>query len=347
MATYRILALDGGGIRGLFTTVVLQRLQRMLPGWLNHVDLIAGTSTGGIIALGLAAGKTPTQLRQLYYSDAHIVFQDSWLDNLRDLGKLLGADYSTQPLRLLLEAHLGADTCLGDLDKHVLIPTFNLDKRYQESGGQVRSWAPKFFHNFPIRAGASDSDDRMRKVVDVALYTSAAPTYFPIVDGYVDGGVCTNNPSMAAVAQCQDRRIMLEPRPYLDEIVVLSVGTGMVQKFVPVGEACDGESPCITDWGIVQWGTKLVDIVLDGINGVADYQCKQLLGEHYQRLNTTFAASDKIALDDTSQQTLDRLVELGMRIDLSATVAWLQKYWFTEQQSDFFVPSGNVGVLAV
>ena len=67
MGHYRILSIDGGGIRGLFTCVVLQRLEEEVPGWLDRVDLIAGTSTGGIMALGLAYGLSPTTLRNLYY----------------------------------------------------------------------------------------------------------------------------------------------------------------------------------------------------------------------------------------------------------------------------------------
>ena len=86
MASYNILSLDGGGIRGLLTAIILERLNLTNPGWLDKVDLLAGTSTGGIIALGLANGLTPTQLRNLYQKKGEKIFDDSWLDDLKDIG---------------------------------------------------------------------------------------------------------------------------------------------------------------------------------------------------------------------------------------------------------------------
>jgi patatin-like phospholipase/acyl hydrolase len=86
MDNYRILSLDGGGIRGLLSAVILERLERLAPGWLDQVDLIAGTSTGGILALGLAHGVQPAELRKLYFEKGKKIFDDSWIDNLVDLG---------------------------------------------------------------------------------------------------------------------------------------------------------------------------------------------------------------------------------------------------------------------
>src|SRR5476649_1962605 len=96
---YRILALDGGGIRGLLTAVLLERLLKQNPNLLNNVNLIAGTSTGGILALGLANGMSPTQLRQLYYDKGHLIFDKSWIRNIQDVGGLAGAKYDNTQLK--------------------------------------------------------------------------------------------------------------------------------------------------------------------------------------------------------------------------------------------------------
>ena len=176
MCAYRILALDGGGIRGLITAMLLERLEHACPGFLDQIDLFAGTSTGGLLALGLAAGKSPHDARKLYETYGEKVFADTVLDNIRDLGTLLGADYSLQPLREALTLEFPG-LRLRDLPKKVLVSSFDLDNQAQGQAG-TRFWKPKFFHNFP---GPDSDGDQW--VVDVGLYTSAAPTYFPIVDG--------------------------------------------------------------------------------------------------------------------------------------------------------------------
>src|SRR5437899_10389291 len=80
---YRILSVDGGGIRGLYAAVLLERLAREVPTLVDGVDLVAGTSTGGIIALGLAHGLATADLVALYRDRAKEIFDDSWLDDLR------------------------------------------------------------------------------------------------------------------------------------------------------------------------------------------------------------------------------------------------------------------------
>ncbi|KRD25122.1 hypothetical protein ASE39_23715 [Acidovorax sp. Root267] len=109
MAKYRILSLDGGGLRGLITGRLLARLnvQPQIAGWLDTVDLFAGTSTGGILALGLACGKTPEEICTLYQQRGGVIFDDSLWDNVRDLGKTVGADYSNKGLRTCLRSRRG------------------------------------------------------------------------------------------------------------------------------------------------------------------------------------------------------------------------------------------------
>ncbi len=302
--SYRILSLDGGGIRGLLTAILLERLEKEVPGFIDGADLLAGSSSGGVIALGLAHGLSPAELRDLFEQEWATVFDDSWLDDLRDLGKLVGAEYSTGNLARLLRRVFG-ETKLGDLRQRVLVPAFDLD-----SGGAERTWKPKFFHNY--RGADSDGEQLVRKV---ALYTSAAPVYFPSVDGYIDGGVVANNPSVAAIAQTQDAR-SLRRRPDLENIVLLSAGAGKSLLYL------GGRK---NDWGYAQWARPLVRIMLEGVMDVADYQCRQILRSRYRRINPVFPPGKSVGLDESHK--LPSIVSLAEQTDLAGTVAWLRRHW--------------------
>ena len=199
--------MDGGGIRGLITVILLQRLSERpgLAGFLDRADLLAGTSTGGLIALAVASGMPLDRIRALYETKAEAIFKDSFVDDLVDLGKVRGADYSLEPLREELERLFG-EAILGGLARRVLITAFDLDNEAPLES--ERTWKPKLFHNFP----GTDTDATAR-VQDVALYTSAAPTYFPSADGYIDGGVFAPNPSMCALAQSPGHALRRDPGP--------------------------------------------------------------------------------------------------------------------------------------
>jgi patatin-like phospholipase/acyl hydrolase len=302
MSPFHILSLDGGGIRGVLTAALLERLESAHPHFLAQVDLIAGTSTGGILALGLASGMTPTDVRNLYERLGAKVFRDSFWDNLKDLGQATGAQYGNKALKEELTSQFGSIT-LADLPKKVIVSSFDLDN--EATGmGKVRSWKPKYFHNFP----GSDSDGH-EKVVDVALRTSAAPTFFPIYQGYVDGGVVSNNPSMCAVAQA------LEPntgKQKLRDIRLLSMGTGNNPKYM----TAENE-----DWGFVQWVPHLISLMLEGSMGLADYQCRQLLGSRYMRVNLVLPM--EIGLDGVKQIPL--MKTLASQFDLSQAISWLKR----------------------
>lgn len=306
MRPYRILAIDGGGIRGIIPAVILDRIEKVLPGFLAKTTLVAGTSTGGLIALGVALGRSPAELADLYRTKGRTIFRDSILDDVLDLGRTLGAEYETGPLSRAVTSFFGNVT-LGELEKKVLIPAFDLDN---EAGGGKRRWKPKFFHNF--RGEDSDGALPARRV---ALYTTAAPTFFPSVDGYIDGGVVANNPSVAALAQTQDRRSE-ERCPRLGRIVLLSLGTGRSLLHVK-GKRLD--------WGFAQWAKPLVKILFDGDLDIADYQCRQLLGDRYCRLDTTFPPGKAVALDNAAE--LPFLEEQAASVDLDATLSWLKRNW--------------------
>jgi patatin-like phospholipase/acyl hydrolase len=307
MAVERILSIDGGGIRGIVPTIVLQRLAREPDlDFLDRVDLVAGTSTGGLIALAVAAGIELERLREMYEERGAAVFADSVLDDVADLGKVLGADYDISNLRLELR-HVFADLTLAQLPKRVVVPAFDLDNE----DPVARTWKPKIFHNFP----GPDSDG-VQLAYKVGTYTSAAPTYFPTEDGYIDGGVFAANPSMCALAQVLDSRVPKNERADLSDVRLLSLGTG--RSLVHV----EGDS---LDWGYVEWVRPLLGLILDGTSGIADYQCRQMLGERYFRLAPTFPADKEIAMDDVDQ--VPYLVEFAERVDLVPLVAWLRSNW--------------------
>jgi patatin-like phospholipase/acyl hydrolase len=310
MYKYRILSLDGGGLRGLITAKILQRLNQeiKIQGWIDNVDLFAGTSTGGILALGLAAGKTPQDICNLYIHEGPKIFDDSIWDNIRDLGKIVGADYSNKHLKKTLH-NTFSDKTLGDLKKKVTIPTFDLDNAAVDDS--KRTWKPKIFHNF----SGSDSDAKSL-AADVALYTSSAPTYFPSADGYIDGGVFANNPSLVALAQAISKANDPSERANINDIVLLSVGTGVSLSYIK------GDS---IDWGYAQWIKPLIDILMDGVAGISDYQTKQILGDRYHRFQVIFAPDESIPLDAVHK--IDRMVEIGSNCNLADTINWLEKNW--------------------
>ncbi|MDH3816918.1 MAG: patatin-like phospholipase family protein [Acidobacteriota bacterium] len=312
MAKYRILSIDGGGIRGIVTTVMMQRLQATpgLEGFLDKVDLIAGTSTGGLLALGIARGLGLNEIRDLYVNDGPEIFDDSWLDDLLDLGRLRGADYKTGPIRRVFKRVLGEHTRLGQLRKRVLITAFDMDNEDEED--LKRTWKPKLFHNFP-----GSGNDRQELAYKVGMYTAAAPTYFPSVDGYIDGGVYANNPAMCAMAQTQDKRY--RPTPSFDEVELLSLGTG-TSLFYIRGKTLD--------WGYAQWIKPLISLMLDGISGIADYQCNQMLRNRYHRLAPVFPPDVSIPMDAVKK--IPYMIQFAEGLDLRATIRWMRRHWMDQ-----------------
>ena len=298
--SYRILSFDGGGVRGVYTARLLERLIDKVPDMFAKAEMLAGTSTGGIIALGLAAGRTVTELVALYRDNAPKIFDKSWLRDLAELDGLAGAEYDNKNLKQMLAHEFGTQR-LDQLNRRVLIPSFQLDNQNPRAG--ERKWKPKFFHNYP-----GTQSDGAELVVDVALRTSAAPIYFPTYQIYIDGGVVANDPSMAALAQALDHDTGGQK---LENLRLFSLGTGANPTYIPGHDL---------DWGLAQWAKPLVSLMIDGVMGVAEYQCARLLGQRYFRLEPLLPKP--IALDDAA--AVDDLVTYADHVDITVAADWLK-----------------------
>lgn len=196
----RILAIDGGGIRGTFPAAFLANIEKDLPHPIgSYFDLIAGTSTGGIIAIGLALGMRAEELLELYETKGPAIFGQTvggitgWLAKRRRHGKWLfrGPKYDSMPLRQALDDVLGQRR-LGEARTRLLIPAWH--PQTQDVYVFKTAHHPRF------------KTDYKELAVDAAMATAAAPTYFrehiTANDvGLVDGGLWANNPTGIAVVE--------------------------------------------------------------------------------------------------------------------------------------------------
>lgn len=212
---FRILSLDGGGIRGLYAATILARIERDLLGGgriADYVDMIAGTSTGGIIAIGLGLGKPATLIHQLYAVDGEAVFPPFWNRHpkLRFWRQLVMPLFNARKLEELLFRTFGTAT-FGQSITRLVVPAF--------LGPKTDIAVFKTDHHPDFKK------DHLMAAWEAARATSAAPTYFPGHKGddyvFLDGGVWCNNPIMAAVVD-----VLSAYQVDRDQIEILSIGTG-------------------------------------------------------------------------------------------------------------------------
>lgn len=201
----RILAIDGGGLKGVLPAAFLAHVEQATgKRVVDHFDLIAGTSTGGIIALGLGLGLSAREILDFYLNDgpkifaqtnvASATFREIVAQSLKSAGRRVRHAFTTKydstSLRSALE-HVFGDRKLGESATRLIIPAYN--------SASQRPYVFKTSHHPRL------TTDYAWKVVDVAMATAAAPTYFEAHDfegaiGLIDGGIWANNPSgMAAV----------------------------------------------------------------------------------------------------------------------------------------------------
>ena len=289
---FHILALSGGGFRGLYTATVLKHLEESLGAPLaKRFDLICGTSAGGLLALGLAAEISAGELQMMFERDGKRIFGARNLIR-KILTKWLVAKHSAAGLRAVLEERFHNKT-IGDLHHRVLIPAVN----YSSGKGQ--------FFKTP-HAPAFGMDHR-RRLVEVGLATSAAPTYFPLhrVDDegvFADGGLVGNSPGLFGLHEA--REILHVPSSAT--IRVLAIGT------MTLGATLRG-SACL-DRGILMWGTKVFDLVISAQENAVDAMLKHLLDKNYFRIDdpaTPDQSKDISSLDQVSPGAIDVLTSRG------------------------------------
>jgi uncharacterized protein len=187
--TWRILAIDGGGIKGTFPAAFLAELEQQLgEPIVDYFDLIAGTSTGGIIALGLGLGLSAKEILELYEKNAHRIFPRSRGSAIRGVFR---AKYANAALRQVLHEVFG-QRLLGESKTRLVIPSLNL--------------ATEYVHLYKTSHHPGLTNDLSVPAVEVALATVAAPTYFPVhlsPEGipFIDGSVWARNPMGLAVIE--------------------------------------------------------------------------------------------------------------------------------------------------
>jgi patatin-like phospholipase/acyl hydrolase len=314
---FKILSIDGGGIRGVFPAMFLNNLERELKlrncertQIYQHFDLICGTSTGGIMAIGLALGIPAQEIYNLYLEQAPAIFgaKKSFLKRISYsahdravLEKLIREKFQT--------AKNGEDPILKDCKTNICIPIYDLMQ------GKPSVLKNNYHKNF-VR-------DYHIPAYQAALATSAAPTYFdPYSTSYrdlkgieqpfsnkVDGGVFANNPTLLGIIEAQ--KTFNVP---LSDLRVLSIGTGH-QRFA---DACSRSK-----WGIHYWMTqgnkkRLIELFMQGQSqqvqnlisllqrGVDRQEQDNFI---YTRIDTELDETCSIELDETNKNKLNKLAE--------------------------------------
>ena len=305
---FQILSLDGGGIKGLYSAAVLAKIEDDLGVKVeDHFDLITGTSTGGIIALGLGLGFRPREIVQFYVNEGPKIFrQTRWWTSLCALWR---RKYPQEPLKKALRSCFG-ERRLADSTKRLVIPSYNLDKDE--------------IYLFKTPHHPRLARDWKEPVWKIALATSAAPTYFPSchdVDHIrlIDGGVWANNPAMVGIVEAIG--ILNVP---LDAISVLSLGTtnGLAAK-----------PNSLDAGGLWQWRSTAIDVALRGQSHGVQGQVQHLLGQERAVRIDPVVPDGLFELDKLSEQRL-----LSEAAHISRTAAPLFSNKFQPYRADLFCP---------
>lgn len=256
----KVLAIDGGGIRGVIPATILSAIEeRTKTSICKLFDLIAGTSTGGILALGLVKPSAQDEerpefkaadLAELYEKEGRRIFDRSLWRRIVALDNLIDEKYDAAGLEAVLRDYFG-DTPLSKAVTETLVTSYELETRQ-----------PWFFARHKARKEPT-YDFPMRFI---ARATSAAPTFFEPEElkattphgGLVDGGVFANNPTMCGYVEMK----ML--RPDVEDVLVVSLGTGQHTRPIHYAEA--------KDWGLAMWAKPILNVVFDGVSDTVDHQ---------------------------------------------------------------------------
>ncbi|MEJ2069336.1 MAG: patatin-like phospholipase family protein [Syntrophobacterales bacterium] len=299
----KVLSIDGGGIRGIIPAMVLNVIERATGKPICQLfDLIAGTSTGGILALGLTKPnpRDPNQphypaekLIDIYEQEGPTIFSRSVWHKLHSVWNLADEKYPSSGIEGVLKDYF-EDALLSQALTELVVPSYEIEKR-----------DCFFFKRSKARANPSANDFLMRQV---ARSTSAAPTYFEpcwIAGGeekpywaLIDGGVFANNPAMCALAEA----MVIYGRD--NDFLVVSLGTGQLTRPLDYEEA--------KDWGLAGWAQNIINIIFDGVQDTVDYQLRQLLPvtdgptRRYYRFQVELDRGND-DMDDASRTNLDAL----------------------------------------
>jgi len=299
----RILSIDGGGIRGIIPAMLLAEIERRTGAPIAHLfDLVAGTSTGGIIALGLTIPKSPgaplssaQHFVELYEHEGRRIFSRSLSRALFTLDSFTWRKYSSAGIESVLADYFG-DSRLRDAVTDVLITSYEIEHRF-----------PFFFRSRSART-RPDYDFPAR---EIARATSAAPTYFepmrissgtnPEYYTLIDGGVFANNPAACALVEARTTSAVAD---YL----LVSLGTGSLMRTLPL--------PLTKYWGALRWAKPLLDIVFDGVSATVDYQLHELMCQitsacqTYYRFQVSLDGRNQ-SMDDASSSNIAGLKKLA------------------------------------
>ncbi|HET7417541.1 MAG TPA: patatin-like phospholipase family protein [Solirubrobacterales bacterium] len=311
---FRILCVDGGGIRGLISALVIAEIERRLEAkrgaparMADYFHLFAGTSTGGLIALALTRPDAPpgSELARFYTEDGPEIFHRGLGRKLRTGWGVLGPKYDDGPLREAVVNRLGEGK-LAEARRDLLVTAYDMTNR-----------EPFFFKRWKARRDEASNFS----LVDAALSTAAAPTYFPCREvagrALVDGGVFAANPAVAAIAEALGRNNDPPAHLSLDELLVVSIGTGEFDVGYPASK--------VRGWGDLGWiaggGNEppILSAMLGGSSDGTDYWAHMLLnhepgaprpsaeaigrGERYFRFQVDLDGA--IEMDDASAPTLE------------------------------------------
>jgi patatin-like phospholipase/acyl hydrolase len=287
---FRILSLDGGGIKGAFTASVLAEYEKVSGEPLyRSFDLITGTSTGGILALALGMSIPAEDIVRFYREHGPDIFPS--MSTFARLGSafrwFFAPKHSHKVLREKLTQVLG-DRRFGEAKTRLLIPT------YDAVGGRI--FLLKTGHHPRFRY------DVNALAVDVALATSAAPTYFaaapfPEHEGasFVDGGVWANSPVMAGLVES-----LAFLNVQIQDVAMLSIGT----TSTPFSIADQANA------GVAQWNAGLINLVMEAQSQAALAQVGLLLGDRFHRVNVV-AETGRYGLDTATPKKIDEMIQLG------------------------------------
>ena len=304
---FRLLALDGGGIRGYMTARIMHRLEQDAGVDLTAkavVDGYSGTSTGGLLAIGLANDHTPAKLAQLYKDKAQTIFEPNrnrevvWvirqaarfvpglLELIEGVG-IFSSQYVADGLHRVCHDLVG-DAVFGDFDPDRVLA---VNTAAMKIPGTVEGWTSTTMCNHPL-SRSRIGDSRRIKQLDGALSTSAAPSYFPphkvVADGtslgfFADGGLFANNPVMNGIAVA-----IATEKADLQDMRVLSIGTGIDTTGIPQQVFRKPRGFGILEWLGLQEGVPagaLLNITMTASADNMTWVSGNLLGDSIVRLN--------------------------------------------------------------